>query len=348
MRCQLFVLAALSLECAIAQPAHHRHHHKSRRGWQDVDFASKTDYDLKGVDFAKAYAEGQAAAAGAPAPAPADNHAPAPPQHNKAALGKEPKVIDVIPIPAESDTKESNKESKNDNGGPKKSDGQTSGSSSGSGVVPGATGGATGGHFGGRTAGKQGGNKDLYMGNVGVPFGSNMMLVDTATAQDKFKYTITFKNSASEKKQIIIWQNPGRNGTPLGGKGEDPVITIPLAPGASQAVAFDEDTHGAFSLDCDRGFDGSTTCARGEYNFGDLCPPQWDNPNGAQGWSGFSRSVIRGGTDEMSMSCLNCIARGADTDFMSKKGKNEFVTDKQLQAGGAIPKGPAHVLAEFA
>ncbi|KAL8676237.1 MAG: hypothetical protein Q9224_007305, partial [Gallowayella concinna] len=190
----------------------------------------------------------------------------------------------------------------------------------------------------------QGGNKDLYMGNVGVPFGSNMMLVDTKTAQKNYKYTITFKNSGSQEKKIIVWQNPGRDGSPLGGKGEDPIITIPLAPGVSQAVAFDEDTHGAFSLDCERGFEGSTTCARGEYNFGDLCPSQWDNVKGSQGWSGYDRSVIMGGTDAMSMSCLSC---GSGNEQMSGKGKNEFVTDAQTHGGGAIYPGPAHLLAEF-
>ncbi|KAL8928722.1 MAG: hypothetical protein Q9172_000785 [Xanthocarpia lactea] len=324
MRYQIMLLAALSLDYAIAQPAHHRHHHKTRRDMKDVDWKNIIDWTK--VDYSA-----------------------------KPAVQKAPNVVDVVPIPAVSEQDDSNPVSKQEDSKPvskqedsepDKGNSQSSSSSSGSGIVPGAKGGATGGHFGGRTTSKPGANKDVYMGNVGVPFGSNMMLVDTATAQEKNKYTITFKNNASEKKQIIVWQNPGRDGSPLGGKSEEPIITIPLAPGASQAVAFDEDIHGAFSLDCERNnYEGSTKCARGEFTFGDGAPKQWDRQEGSQGWSGFSRSVIMGGTDEMSMSCLNC---GSGGPQLSAKGKNEFTSDKQTEEGGAIKPGPAHVLAEFA
>jgi len=43
------ILAALSLECALAQPAHRRHAHKSRRGLADVNWDDKKNYN--GVDF---------------------------------------------------------------------------------------------------------------------------------------------------------------------------------------------------------------------------------------------------------------------------------------------------------
>ncbi|KAI4246881.1 MAG: hypothetical protein LQ352_006283 [Teloschistes flavicans] len=343
MRYNALFLAALGLECALAQPAHHRHHHKQRRDLSDVDW-NKVNYgnvDVSGVDFTKVnYGNGAPANPQAAAPAQAANpvkQEQPQPQGDK-ALGKPikaaaaPKVVNVIPLPA--DTSKS--------GG---SSDQSSSGSSGSGIVPGATGGASGGKFGGRTAGHQGSNKDLYIGNVGSPFGSNMMLVDTQTAQQANKYTVTFKNNGNNDIKVIVWQNPGRDGSPLGGKGEDPVISIPLGGGQSQAVAFDEDTHGAFSLDCARGGDGSTTCARGEYNFGDQCKHEWDNANGSQGWSGFDRSTIMGGAgDNLGLSCLNCGSGGSQ---MSAKGKNEFTSDLQPSGGGAIVPGPAHILAEF-
>lgn len=43
LSCSALVIAALGLECAIAQPAHHKHHHHQHR----------RDYDLSGVDWSK-------------------------------------------------------------------------------------------------------------------------------------------------------------------------------------------------------------------------------------------------------------------------------------------------------
>lgn len=345
MRYNTIFLAALSLECALAQPAHHRHHHKQRRDLKDVDW-TKVHYDVDWTKVKYGGASPTTTVAGSapttsttatsdPTTNPVDqsqDQSQGKPISDQNMKAKAPKIVNVVPVPADTSNTDS-------------SGSQFSGGSSGSGIVQGATGGAQG-SFGGRTAGRQSGDKDLYIGNVGVPFGSNMMLVDTQTAQQQYKYTITFKNTGSSDIKVIVWQNPGRDGSPLGGKGEDPIISIPLSGGESQAVAFDEDTHGAFSLDCARdNYDTSTTCARGEYNFGDQCPKEWDNQNGSQGWSGFDRSTIAGGkNDNLSMSCLNCGSGGPQT---SAKGKNEFVTGAQQSAGGAIYPGPAHILAEM-
>ncbi|KAL9626045.1 MAG: hypothetical protein Q9204_007628 [Flavoplaca sp. TL-2023a] len=347
MRYQLIVLAALSLEFAIAQPAHHRHHHKQRRGWQDVDFASKTDYDFKGVDFAKAYAEGQAAAAGAPAPAPADKHAPAPVQHNKAALGKEPKVIDVIPIPSESD-KESNKESKHDNGDSKSSDGKSSDKSSGSsGTVSGVTGGAKD-SFGGRTSGRPGATEDQYYGNVGVPYGSNMKAINTGDVS-KYKYTNTFKNVGSNPLPIIIWNKEGRDGAPQSGMAQEPNMRFTVQPGQSQTVAFDENTLAAFSRDCDRAKDKGNLpqCVWGELTFGGEMAAVRDK-KASEKWSGFNRSSIPAGAHEiLTMTCTSC-GEKAREETKSGKGVNTWETEGDKPHRNGVPPGPAHLLTEMA
>ncbi|KAL8888198.1 MAG: hypothetical protein Q9215_004321 [Flavoplaca cf. flavocitrina] len=347
MRCQLIVLAALSLECAIAQPAHHRHHHKSRRGWQDVDFASKTDYDFKGVDFAKAYAEGQQAAAGGPAPAPADNHAPAPAQHNKAALGKEPKVIDVIPTPAESD-KESNKESKHDNGDSKSSDGKSSDKSTGSSdSISGVIGGAKG-SFGGRTSGRPGATEDQYYGNVGVPYGSNMMAINTGDIE-KYKYTNTFKNIGSNPLPIIIWNKEGRDGDPQSGMGQEPNMKFTVQPGQSQTVAFDENTLASFSRDCERDTKKGNLkmCVWGELTFGGEMPAVGDKP-ASKKWSGFNRSSIPAGAHEiLTMTCTSC-GEKAREETKSGKGFNTWETPGDKPHSNGVPPGVAHLLTEMA
>ncbi|KAL8839164.1 MAG: hypothetical protein Q9176_004667 [Flavoplaca citrina] len=349
MRCQLIVLAALSLECAIAQPAHHRHHHKSRRGWQDVDFASKTDYDFKGVDFAKAYAEGQAAAAGAPAPAPADNHAPAPAQHNKAALGKEPKVINVIPTPAEANQDETDKESKQDNGDSKSSDGTSSDKSSGGGdTISGTIGGAKG-SFGGRRPGFPGGpTEDQYHGNIGVPYGSNMKVIDTGDI-DKYKYTNTFKNTGSNPMTIQIWNKEGRDGAPQSGMGEEPNMKFTVRPGQSQAVAFDENTLAAFSRDCDRAKDKGNLpqCVWGELSFGSEMPAM-NGHEAAKKWSGFNRSSIPAGANEiLTITCTSC-GEKAREETKSGKGVNTWETAADPWHRNGVHPGPAHLLTEMA
>ncbi|KAI4217310.1 MAG: hypothetical protein LQ351_000619 [Letrouitia transgressa] len=335
----LFV-AALGLEGALAQPAH-RHHHKHRRGLKDVDW-KKVHYDFSNTDWSKVDFTGKTGhpientsgsedSPGAGAP----SYSPPPPPPVEDKKKEEPKIIPVIPLPASSPDTESSSESTGED--------HTGGGHSG---LQGFFGGAQG-HFGGRTTGHQGENKDVYIGNVGVPFGHNIMGISLDDV-DKQKYTITFKNIGQKEIKVIVWQNPGRNGTPLGGKGEDPVLTIQIPAGESRATAYDEDTHGAFSLDCPRGFDGSTTCVRGEYNFGDQCPKQWDNPNGAQGWSAFDRSCIEGGCDDvLKMTCLNCPDDGK-ARRVSDKGINDFTSADQFDRAVPVPAGEVHILAELA
>ncbi|KAL8645304.1 MAG: hypothetical protein Q9226_007365 [Calogaya cf. arnoldii] len=360
MRCQLFFLAALSLECAIAQPAHHRHHHKVRRTWQDVDFKHKTDYDMAGVDFDKAYAEGQAkAAAGAGAPAPSS-------AGNSVTV---PKAIDVIPVPAESDKKESDKkelhkeeshkeespkddsdkeESKHNKGAFKSPDGQSSDNSSGtsddtSGVIGGAK-----GSFGGIRPGFVGATNDGYHGNVGIPYGSNMMAINTGDT-DKYKYTNTFKNTGSNPITIQIWNKEGRDGDAQSGQGQDPNIKFTLQAGQSQAIAFDENTNAAFSRDCKRDKENGNIakCVWGELSFGSEMPAIGQYGSSKK-WSGFNRSSIIGGANEvLTMTCTSCGEKARD-ETMSGKGQNTWETAGDPFHRNGVPPGPAHLLTEMA
>ncbi|KAL8852906.1 MAG: hypothetical protein Q9221_002282 [Calogaya cf. arnoldii] len=351
MRSQLILLVALSLECAIAQPAHHRHHHKVRRTWQDVDYKHKTDYDMTDVDFVKAYAEGQAKAAAAASLA-----------GNSVTV---PKVIDVIPVPAGSDKKESDKkesdkkesheentdkkESKHDKGAPKSPDGQSSDKSSGtsdntSGVIGGAK-----GSFGGRTPGVAGATEDQYSGNVGVPYGSNMMAISTDDIQ-KYKYTNTFKNTGSNPIPIQIWNKCGRDGASQSGMGESAAnMKFTLQPGQSQAVAFDENTIAAFSRDCERDPKKGNLpqCVWGELNFGSEMPAVGDK-KAAGKWSGFNRSSIPAGANEiLTITCTSC-GEKAREETKSGKGKNSWETAADPWHNNGVPPGDAHLLTEMA
>ncbi|KAL8774853.1 MAG: hypothetical protein Q9209_000792 [Squamulea sp. 1 TL-2023] len=340
MRYLTIVLAALSLEYAIAQPAHHRHNHKARRNWQDVDFVNDVKYDFSNVDFTKVdYSAGKKANS-PPAPvAPAENTVPVEQnqgeQHAEAAAPNGPKVIDVIPIPAEPKKEESNH-------GENESHSSESQQSGSSGIVSGATGGAKG-SFGGRTQGKAGATVDGYHGNVGVPYGSNMMFISTSDI-DKYKYTNTFKNTGSNPLPLQIWNKGGRNGDPQSGMASEPNMKFTLQPGESQTVAFDENTLAAFSRQCDRNKDSNIPeCVWGELTFGGEMPAVGDNKASGK-WSGFNRSSIPAGGDEiLTMSCTSC----ANQDTTSAKGKNEWKTPVDTPGRNGVPPGPAHLLSEM-
>ncbi|KAI4280018.1 MAG: hypothetical protein L6R38_004779 [Xanthoria sp. 2 TBL-2021] len=343
MRYQLIVLAALSLEYAVAQPAHHRHHHKARRTWEDVDFEHKTDYDFSGVDFTKVDYNAGKAAAGGPAPSPAANPVTVPVEHNKAADHESPKVIDVIPVPAESDKNES----KQNNDDSENSDGQSTDTSSGSSeTTSGVTGGAKG-SFGGRTPGRAGATEDQYHGNVGVPYGSNMMAISTGDI-DKYKYTNTFKNTGSNPLTIQIWNKGGRDGAAQSGMGEEPNMMFTVQPGQSQTVAFDENTTAAFSRKCDRSTKSNIPmCVWGEITFGCEMPAVGDK-KASDKWSGFNRSSIPAGANEiLTITCTSCDAKARE-ETKSGKGQNTWETAGDPFHKNGVSPGIAHLLTEMA
>ncbi|KAL8842516.1 MAG: hypothetical protein Q9170_000470 [Blastenia crenularia] len=329
MRYNTLLLATISLGCALAQPAHHRHHHKQRRDpiYYDLSGVDWSSIDLSGVDFKNVPYGGQTPTTTSGAPAvTSSTPAQAPP---KAA----PKVDNVIPVPAApkavkpQDTSDSTTQT------------NTSG---GNGVVSGAQGGAQD-SFGGQSTPVITGDRITYIGNVGVPYGSNMMYI-SADQVDSHKYTTTFKNVGQNPIPINVWNKAGKDGQANSGGCTEANLKFTLPAGQSQVVAFDENTQAAFSRDCDKGPGGYPSCVWGELDFGDQRP---DDSTGAgnKGHSGFDRSSIPGGAGEvMTVSCMNC----GGGDQTSSREKNSFTNAAQLSGGGQANPGPAHFLAEMA
>lgn len=142
--------------------------------------------------------------------------------------------------------------------------------------------------FGGRTQPRETPDTNTYVGNVGDPWGSNIILVDEALA-DQYKYTIKFVGSShmTDSYTVVLWNKIGPDGGMTGWYGNS-AASFSLAPGATQFVAFDENTQGGFgaapggSLPKDQwgGYDSTW----GEFDFGDA-------KNNA--WSGFDVSIIQ-------------------------------------------------------
>lgn len=141
--------------------------------------------------------------------------------------------------------------------------------------------------FGGTTAPK--GSGATFCGNVGVPYGSNMIEI----AQDelsKFDYTITLDGSnISEDYNVIFWNKCDANGALTGFFGPTFPLTVKVSPGAKSYVAVDSNTQGGFV-----GYPASESVPRnaadgivlgywGEFDFAD---------SNNSGWSGFDVSAI--------------------------------------------------------
>ena len=307
LTCTTLLLAALSLQGVVAQP--YRHQHKKRhekRDLADVDWNDPANY--KGVDWkAIDYTKGQTPAAPAPeaaAPAPADNQS-----SNDTPEAATPSASPPTPAPAK--------------GNPIH---QVEGVS----LPGGATGGSTSATFGQPSTPVDNGNKDEYIGNVGIPYGSNMKILDSCDATTGFDYTNTFTNGGSEATTVIVWNKSGKDGQCQSGMSLEPNLRIPLQPNQCVAVAFQANSQVGFSADCSRNpAEGNIPdCTWGELDFA-------DERNG--GWSGCDRSSIPNSEGNTGLLTVTC---GGEE---SSQSSNSFTSASQSNAGGAVVPGPAHM-----
>lgn len=306
------VLCALGIETVLAMPSMHnvhRHLHKKK----DVDYNNPELY--KDVDWKKVFMPSNVKASDATATADAvevSSSAPAPTTSAEAA----PSPSAAAP-PAPSASASSSSGSGSGGCGTKDSDGFcTEG-------------------FGGRTGSVANGNVDQYKGNVGSPYGKNMQTVDSSSA-DSYKYTNEFKSEASDTITIVVWNKSGPDGQPNSGQFSAPALSFDLSPGASQFVAFDENSQIAWCHDTGKktAF-GAYDCTFGEGDFGNLS-------NG--GWSGYDVSSIQntnGNSSPMTISCPN-------GETSSNTGNN-YISDSQAGGiGGNLSPGKVRLTTSIA
>jgi len=361
---QALVLAALSLEGALAQPAH-RHQHKHRRDLADV--LHERDSGLQSVDWHSLDWPTICAKPGACGKDKLAANEAAPVDRQVVGPSKSP----VVPpsggssAPASSAVAPSSSPSSS-------STPSTSGSSSGSSTgscnslasvwdkqsrdssrddmkylgdgspCPGGCTSAHGAPFssfsGDKTTPANVGSKDSYRGNVGSTYGHNMFPLSDCNVSGH-EFSITFTNGDSKEIYVAIWNKvgddyniPGRLQT---GQGRNAFWKFPLAAGQSAAFAVQGNSQIAFSQACDRKtVDGTFDCTWGEADFGDL-----NTPN--NGWSGYDRSSIPSGAGNTGL--LTVCAEGHGC---SSKEAHSFVSASQTDAGGdlSVPAGqPAHM-----
>lgn len=188
--------------------------------------------------------------------------------------------------------------------------------------------------FGGITSAIANGNVDEYIGNVGAPYGSNIIKVSDAKA-DSFQYTNNFKNTGSSPVNVIVWNKSGPDGQANSGQFSAPALSFELAPGASQYVAFDKNSQVAFcNFSGKKTSYGANDCTFGEADFG-------NESNG--GWSGYDVSSIQNtaGNDE-------ALSISSTDGATSSNTGNNYVSDKQAGGiGGNLAPGNVRLTTVF-
>ncbi|MCJ1272618.1 hypothetical protein MMC21_000404 [Puttea exsequens] len=342
---QTLVLAALSLECALAQPAH-RHEHKHRR---ELDAVLKRDpQDYSKLDWANICKDGACwkgpGQGDAPKPPAAAAVSPAPVvAPEKLAVNNSP---ESVAKPAPSGGSKPLSTSGGTGSCSDLSSVWTTGDTSRSDAVymgdgspcPGgctAADGAKYTSFGKSTPPANLGETDGYRGNVGIPYGHNLLPLTDCDVSN-YDYSITFTNNDNSQIKVALWNkvgddynNPTRKQT---GMSRNAFFEFPLESKQSASFAIAPNSQVAFSQACARNANtGLFDCTWGEADFA--------NQNN-KAWNGYDRSSIPNSAGNTGLLTV-C----ADGFSCSSQQGNSFVSANQLNTGGNtnVPTGPMHL-----
>ncbi|KAF9884307.1 hypothetical protein FE257_001885 [Aspergillus nanangensis] len=125
-----------------------------------------------------------------------------------------------------------------------------------------------------------------YKGNVGNPWGSNIIEVSESKACE-YKHVVRLDGKHKTPWTIKFWNKMGPDGKLTGWYGHS-ALTLTVHPGETKFVAFDDDSQGAWGaaegkeLPTDQY--GGYACTWGEFDFGNTHN---------NGWSGWDVSAIQ-------------------------------------------------------
>jgi len=154
---------------------------------------------------------------------------------------------------------------------------------------------------------------DNYRGNYGSPYGSNVIKVDSV---GDHAYTNTFKNTQSKSIIVNIWNKVGPDMQVLSGSAlapKDTTLTFTLAPGASQVVAFQENSQIAWAEVC------SETTPSGAFK------TTWGEANFVKSGSGYDVSAINNANNNYAMT----ITSNEAPQCTSSRTENFWLTDSK-------------------
>ncbi|CEL06507.1 Putative Allergen Asp f 4 [Aspergillus calidoustus] len=198
--------------------------------------------------------------------------------------------------------------------------------------------------FGERT--NSSGSGVSYTGNVGSPWGSNIIEVDSSSASS-YKYVIQLTGSSSADWFVSFWNKIGPDGQMDGWYGHS-ALNFTLAAGETRYVAFDEDSQGGWgaaegsSLPTDQY--GGYACTWGEFDFGSTIN---------DGWSGWDVSAIQAQNADLTVQGMKiCTAAGEDCSYITTDAASVVNAYTAAEAavdgiGGSVTEGAVRLAVEI-
>lgn len=185
------------------------------------------------------------------------------------------------------------------------------------------------------------GSIDTYEGNIGEPWGSNIIEI-SGSDTDNYKYVAEISGQNSEPWTVAFWNKFGPNGKQDGHYGRA-ALTFTLGPDETRYVAFDENTQAGMGAVSGKELPtsdmGAYSCTWGEFDFGDEQNNQW---------SGFDVSAIQAqmaGHDVQGMKI--CEKGGTCSSITSDAAKvDNAYTKDEVDIGGIganLPSGPVYL-----
>ncbi|CEJ62682.1 hypothetical protein PMG11_11175 [Penicillium brasilianum] len=181
------------------------------------------------------------------------------------------------------------------------------------------------------------------IGNVGSPYGSNIIEVSGEVA-NQYKYVAQFEGPVQGQSwTVVIWNNMGPDGS-LGGWYGKACRTFPLAPGQFRYLAFDENSQGGWAMAPGNSIpidsNGAYASTWGEFDFGSSI---------SLGWSRFDVSAIaaqNAGLEVQGMKICDvithiCSSITRNAGFVHNAYTNTLVDDRDI--GGKLAPGPARL-----
>ncbi|KAJ5101430.1 hypothetical protein NUU61_003652 [Penicillium alfredii] len=182
--------------------------------------------------------------------------------------------------------------------------------------------------FGGHT--DSSGNGVTYAGNVGNPYGSNIIEISSSDAS-KYKYVAQFQGSSSDDWTVAVFNKYGPDNKMDGWYG-NAVKTFSLAAGETKYIAFDDDSQGGWAAAKGDKIptDGSGGYAStwGEFDFGS---------SGNSGWSGFDVSAIaaqKAGLEVQGMKICDALSKTCSSITPNAASVDNAYTAAQTDVGG--------------
>ncbi|KAG9247806.1 hypothetical protein BJ878DRAFT_135237 [Calycina marina] len=260
------ILTAVAVSETLASPTHaHLQRHAKAHAKKDVDWDS-LDWDSMGIDWTSAWAAGQktAQATATNVPVSTTTVAVAVKPTVSPMVAVEKTSTSSVVVAVSSGVEAASAASSSVAVKSSSSDATTAWSS-----IEGLANKLALTEFGEST--ESSGSEVSYIGNIGSPQCSNMLLVDSVGDNT---YTNTFENTSDEPMTIMVWNKSYDNGDSveanLGSSmaPTSPGINITLAVGESQVVAFDENTQiGWAQATTDIAASGAFATTWGEANF---------------------------------------------------------------------------------